>query len=71
VPAVQVGQAGGPVRPVEDVVLLDLDHGQLAALGIQRVPLPGQLLFPGEQVRAGGQPLLSGSNLRQAHRVLL
>ena len=38
----QAGQARQAVRALEDVFLVDLDHRQLAALGVQRVPLPGE-----------------------------
>ena len=36
----QVDEARRPVRPVEHVVLLDLDHRQLAALDVERVASP-------------------------------
>jgi hypothetical protein len=61
----------GAVRAVEDVVLLDLDHGQVAALGVERIPLPGQFLLLDEQLLAGGQPLLPGSDPGKAHHGLL
>ncbi len=66
-----VDEAHRAVRAVELVVLVDLDHGELAALGIERIPLPGQVLLLREQLLAGGRPLLSGGDLRIAHSTLL
>jgi hypothetical protein len=53
----QVEEALGTVRPLEDVVLVDPDHRQPAALGGQRVPRPGGLLLLHEQPFAGNQPV--------------
>ena len=43
-PLAQVEQAGLAVGTGEHVVLLDLDHGQPAAIGVERVAAPGQLI---------------------------
>jgi len=67
----QVDQANLPARAVECVVLPDLDHGQVAPLAIERVTLPGQLLFLGEQLLAGGQPFVPGGDPGKAHGYLL
>ena len=63
----QVEQARLAVGAGEDVVLLDLDHRHLPALGVERVALPRQLLLLGQQRRARGQPLVSGHDVRKAH----
>jgi hypothetical protein len=55
----QVEQARPPGRTLEDVVLVDLDHRQHAALGVERVAPAGQLLLLDEQRPAGGQPFLA------------
>jgi hypothetical protein len=55
----QVGQAGLAVRAAEDVFLVNLDHRQLAPLGVQRVSLTGEFLLLRQQIPAGGQPLIS------------
>src|SRR5205807_10184011 len=62
-----VDEADRTVRTVEDVVLLDLNHGQVAPLGVERIPPPGQVLLLCEQLLTGGQPLVSRSDLRKAH----
>jgi hypothetical protein len=47
------------VRAAEDVFLVNLDHRQLAPLGVQRVSLAGEFLLLRQQLPAGGQPLIS------------
>src|SRR3954469_4696121 len=69
-PLKQVEQAGLPVRTLEDVLLLDPDHRQPAALSVQFVPLPGEFFLPGQQFLAGSKPLVSGHYLRKIHRSL-
>jgi hypothetical protein len=44
----QIAQAQLVVRSLEDVVLVDLDHRQSAALSVQRTALPGKFLFFGK-----------------------
>jgi hypothetical protein len=44
----QVEQARAAARALEDVILVDAHHRQPAAVGVQRIPLPGELLFPGD-----------------------
>jgi hypothetical protein len=51
------------VRAVEEVLLVDLDHGQLAELGGGSVLGARDLLFLLQQRLAGGEPLLFGNNL--------
>jgi hypothetical protein len=53
----QVEQAGLAFRAVEDVVLVDPDHRQPAALGCQRISRPGGLLLLNEHLVARGLPL--------------
>jgi hypothetical protein len=48
---------------VEGVLLVDLDHGQLAQLGGDSVRRAGDLLLLLEQGLAGGEPLLFGNDL--------
>ena len=67
-PVEHVDEADLPVRAVEHVVLLDLDHGQLASLDVERVACLGHGLFLGQELLAGGQPFVSGGDLRKAHR---
>jgi hypothetical protein len=67
----QVGQVHGAVGALEGVVLLHLDHGQVAALGAEGVAGAGQLLLLGQQVLASGQPLVAADDPGKAHRELL
>jgi hypothetical protein len=67
----QVEQARLALRSLEDVVLDDLDHRQHAALDVQRVALPGELLLLDQQLLASNQPLVSRHGLRQGHSALL
>src|SRR5438045_3566319 len=67
----EIAEMHGAIRALERVVLLDLDHGQVAALDVQRVPLPGQLLLLGQQCCAGRQPLVPADDLRHAHGLSL
>ena len=55
----QVQQAGLTVPALEHVLLVYLGHRQPAPLGVQRVPLPGELLLLRQQLPAGGEPLIS------------
>jgi hypothetical protein len=62
-PGEQIGQTQLTLRPLKTVIGLNLDHRQLAALGVQRIALLGQRLFFGQQSLAGKQPLLTTGNL--------
>jgi len=55
----EVEQTGLAVRALEDVVLVDLDHRQSAALRVERVASPGELLLLGQELLAGSQPFVS------------
>jgi hypothetical protein len=48
-----------------------LDHRQHAALDVQRVTLPCELLLLDQQLLASNQPLVSRHGLRQGHGALL
>jgi hypothetical protein len=52
----------------EDVLLVDLDHGKLAAFGVHGVVLAGQLFLAGQQLPAPGQPVLARDDLGKIHR---
>src|SRR5580698_8330700 len=45
-----------PMTCVENVFLFDLDPRQFHALGPDRVALPGEFFFPGQQALTGGEP---------------
>ena len=64
----QVDEAHRAVGADESVVLLDLDHGQVAALDVEIVPSPGLVLLLGQQLAAGEEPFVSGGDPGQAHR---
>lgn len=53
----QVQQARLAVRTLEDIILLDQDHWQSAALGVQRITTTGEFLLLGEQLLARSEPL--------------
>jgi len=57
-PVALAAQARFPVRSLEHIFLFDPDHRQPAAICVQGIALPGELLFPGEQVLAGGRLLV-------------
>jgi hypothetical protein len=67
----QIEQAQLSGRALEDILFFDLDSRQSAALSVQRVALTGEFLFPGEQLPAGDQPLVSRDYLRIIHFALL
>ena len=55
----QIGEAFLALGPIEDIVLLDLLPGQIAALLAQLIAQPREFLFPGEQfLRASIQSTL-------------
>jgi hypothetical protein len=64
----QIEQARLAVGAVEDIVLVDLDHGEPAALGGQRVSRPGGFLFLDEQAFARDPPLVRRHDRRKLHR---
>jgi hypothetical protein len=66
----QVEQRRLAVRSVEDVLLVDPDHRESAAIGVQPVASAGELLLLGEQPLASGQPLVTRRDVRQVHRFL-
>jgi len=55
--AEQIEQAHLACWAIEDVVLLDPDHRQPAAFGVDRVAVARQFLFFGEQLLARAQPI--------------
>src|ERR671916_782839 len=57
-PVEQVAQADGALRALQRVVLVDLDHRQLAPFGVERVTPAGQLLLLRPQRGPAGPPLL-------------
>ncbi len=69
-PLEQVEQPSLAVRPVEDVVLLDLEPRQPAALGGERVSCPGDFLFLGKERLTGCLPLRRGDDRWKVHRLL-
>ena len=63
----EIEQAGGTIQSFEGIILLDLDHRQLAAPDVQRIAGPRHFLFGFEQFLARHQPLLAGYHLRKGH----
>ena len=61
----------GPSGPANTYFFVDPDHGQPAALRVERLMRSGLLLFPREQPDPGLEPLLAGHDLRQRHHDLL
>ena len=59
------------VRAVEHVVLLDLHHGEVPALGVQRVPLAGSAPSPSPAAPCGRRATRLGGDPRQRHLRLL
>src|SRR5581483_4255764 len=64
----QVGQGDLAVRAFEDVLLVQLDHGEPAPVRVERVALPGVLLLPGQQPDPGLAPLLAGHDVGKTHQ---
>ena len=58
----QVDQGRRAGGALEDVRLVDVDHGETAALRAERVAGAGHLLLLGQQRLAGGQPLVAGGD---------
>ena len=63
----EIGQGFAAVGPLEEVVLLDLDPGQLAALAGDFVLGAQMRLLLLEQGAAGGDPFLAGDDLVRLH----
>src|SRR5436305_6260908 len=61
----EVGQGQLGVPTAEHVLLVDLDHRQPPALGVQGVALAREALLLLEQLLAGGDPLLAGDHIGQ------
>ena len=57
----KIGERLLAVRPVEDILLLDLDPRQLAPSGAELVAQPGEFLLLDEQCLARGKPLISNA----------
>src|SRR6266566_1585887 len=66
--AEQLGQRDRPVRALEDVLLVHLDHGQPAPVGVERVVGAGELLLARQQSAPGLEPLLPGDDIGKTHR---
>src|SRR2546423_440568 len=64
----QLGQRDRAVRALEDVLLVHLDHGQPAPVGVERVVGAGELLLARQQTAPGLQPLLPGDDIGKTHR---
>src|SRR6266446_6575511 len=58
----EIGQRLRSVRALEDVVLLDANPGQIAPLGVDLVPQPGEFFLFLQEFRAGNEPLVAGNN---------
>jgi hypothetical protein len=54
----QIEQGRGPARPGKGVLLLDLDHWQRTAAGVNRVFHAGELLLLGKQLLARCEPFI-------------
>ena len=61
----QIRERALALRPFEHIGLLDLDPGQLAALGAKGIELMGDGFLLGEQRLAGGKPFLARGDFRQ------
>jgi hypothetical protein len=64
----QLGQRDLSVRALEDVLLVHLDHGQPAPVGVERVMGAGELLLARQQAAPGLEPLLAGDDIGKTHR---
>ena len=58
----EIGQRLRAARALEDVVLLDANPGQIAPLGVNLVPQPGEFFLLLQEFRAGNKPLVAGNN---------
>ena len=64
----QIGQGLPAARPVEQIVLVDLDPGQRAPLGAQPVAGQREFLLLGKMGFARGEPLLALDDGVRLHR---
>ena len=58
----EIGQRLRAVRALEDVVLLDANPGQIAPLGVDLVPQPGEFFLLLQEFRARNEPLAARNN---------
>ena len=63
----QVGQRPGPIRCVECVRIIHLDHWQATAPGGQRVQLAGEILFLEQQLVTGTLPFVCTNDVWVSH----
>ena len=63
----QVEQARIAVRAFEAIILLNLNHGQSAPFGVQRIPALSEFLFLGQQLPAGREPVGSINDFGEFH----
>src|SRR6202042_3014251 len=68
--AEEFSQRDGSLRPVEDVLLVNPDHGQQPSLGVERVATAGQFLLGRQQTEPGLEPLPAWDPVRKSHRYL-
>src|SRR5450432_2264608 len=67
----KITEGHGALRPVEYILLLDLNHWQIAPGLRQTVALMVEVLFPGEEFLARFQPFVSRHSFRKIHLPLL
>src|SRR5216683_6796248 len=70
-PVEQIGERAASLQPLEQVLLLDCHHRQLASLGAQRVALAAELLLLYKQPLARGDPVVLRYHCRHFHCSLL
>src|ERR1043166_2371004 len=66
--AEEIGEGRLPLLGLETVLLADPDPGQLLPPPRQRIPLPGVLLLPLEQLEPRGEPLVTRPGPVLRHR---
>src|SRR5581483_7750160 len=64
----EVRKRSRPVVGIETVLLVDSDPRQFLAPSRKFITAPGEFLFRAEQVYAGSEPILAGSDFVQSHR---
>src|SRR5262245_5721692 len=62
-PFEKVGKLLLTLWPIKDIILFDLDPGQLAALPADFIPLPCKLFLPGQKRFARLDPFLSRDDM--------
>ena len=70
-PREEVEQTDLALGAREAIVLLDADHRQTPAIGVELILHPGQGLLQRKEVLAGGEPLLARDDVRKGHGCLL